>query len=305
MNRCKVCDRSSVVTIKKYSVYRGISKLWDDVMEVVGVNSLMIRLGFCLHCGFVSYRDFFSFREMKAIYVTEARCKNKRKKGCRKENEEHSRMVAFLQKNLPKDSVRSVIDVGAGDFQALLRVRSLYPGATYEAIDPSYGGNEYQGILLHRDMLENFHLPRRFDLTLLVHVLEHIGNTGVFLRKIRDLVNVGKYLYVEVPFQVGPGLWLNRSVSPHHINYFSPVTVRRILVRYGFQIIATEFDKNAYLYNGMPGMLRVLSRKVEQTSQHRTMRHSGFLENAYYLMSPLIYLSTVGIRRLKVLLRRS
>lgn len=129
MRWCKVCGRSSTLTIKRYLAHKGLSSLWKDVLTVLNVNKLSIRLGFCLHCGFVYYRDFLSFQRMKAMYAAEARYKNIVRKEGLKKNREHARMLAFLEKNLPKASIQSILDVGSGDFQALLQIRSMHPEA--------------------------------------------------------------------------------------------------------------------------------------------------------------------------------
>ena len=281
--------------------------MWESILQELNSGPLSIRLSICRHCGFVGYRDFFSHEGMKKIYAAEARYEDDGRKQKKEGNQEHARMMDFFRRQLSGAEIRSVVDVGAGDFQALEKVRSLYPQAQYEAIDPSYEEESYQGISIHRTMLEDFSLQRSFDLVLLIHVLEHVGDTDSFLKKLAALAKTNGYLYVEVPFQVGPGLWLNRSVSAHHINYFSPATLCRILRRYGFVVRASEFDKDAYSYNGMPGMIRVLAQRMPAESfsvdQAAWVGWRGVWENIYYLASPLIYISAVGMQRLRSLFR--
>lgn len=307
IDRCKACGKRSLISLKKYSVSKDLNQMWLSILQELNSGPLRIRLSMCCHCGFVGYGDFFSHEGMKKIYAAEARYKDDGRKKKKAGNQEHAKMIDFLKRQLSGAEIQSVVDVGAGDFQALEQVRSMYPRAQYEAIDPSYESESYQGISIHRTMLEDFSSERSFDLVLLIHVLEHVGDTDAFLRKLATLTKTEGYLYVEVPFQVGPGLWLNRSVSAHHINYFSPATLRWILRRYGFAVRTLEFDKDAYLYNGMPGMIRVLAQRMSAESfsadQIVGIGLRGVLENIYYLASPLIYISTVGMARLRSLLR--
>lgn len=307
IDHCKACGKQSLISLKKYSVSKNLNQMWTSILQEVNSGPFRIRLSMCCRCGFVGYSNFFSHEGMKKIYAAEARYKDDGRKQKKEGNQEHARMVDFLGRQLSGAEIQSVVDIGAGDFQALEKVRSMYPQARYEAIDPSYKQESYQGISIHRTMLEDFSLQRSFDLVLLIHVLEHVGDTDAFLKKLSTLVKTNGYLYVEVPFQVGPGLWLNRSVSAHHINYFSPATLRWILRRYGFTVRASEFDKDAYSYNGMPGMIRVLAQRMpaESFSVDRAawVGWRGVLENVYYLVSPLIYISAVGKRRLRSLFR--
>jgi hypothetical protein len=111
------------------------------------------------------------------------------------------------------------------------------------------------------------------------------------MKKIRKMSK--RAVYIEIPFQVGPGLLFNRSASSQHINYFTPVSIFNFLVASGFSIIKMEFDKSGYRYNGMPGMIRVIAEKDDEILKNKK---NGFLSSLYYLLSPLIFVNSKFIK---------
>jgi len=286
IHQCKLCGSRALFTVKRYRISEKLSPYWQKIITLLHLPHVFtIRLVACRNCGFLFYQDMMTFAEMNRLYEDEARHTNPKahqlKTGRLWEIE---RMIQFLAPRLPGNKIGRVLDIGSGDFMALERIRQLHPRATYEAVDPSYPQGSHKGVRVFRTMVENWHPTRRYDLVMLVHVLEHIGHLAPFVQKIWQLVKNGGYLYVEVPFQVGPGLFLNRSANVQHVNYFTPQSLSNLLRTHHMKVVEVEFDTTAYPHNGMPGMIRVLARK-QSVGKTRLVRN--LLPTLWYLGNPL------------------
>jgi SAM-dependent methyltransferase len=90
---------------------------------------------------------------------------------------------------------------------------------------------------------------QRFDLVVVCHVLEHIVDLSRFLVRLRELIHEDGIVYIEVPNATDfsrfadprtEGEWiyirdLYTHFSPGHVNFFSPVSLRNIMKRFGFE----------------------------------------------------------------------
>lgn len=288
LNQCKVCHSFNIFTIKKYRAFPELNASWGRVFESVlkHTKPFSIRLAMCMHCGFIFYRDIFDLDELTALYSNEHRYHSSRKKNIeRGGNEEVNRILRFFHKYIDFSKFESIIDIGAGDFTLMDSVMTLAPKAELAAIDPCFELDVYRDrVHIAHAMIEKLQVNKTYDLSLAVHILEHVADLDIFMEKLSQLTK--EYTYIEVPFQVGPGLLLNRAVNTQHINYFSPASLLSLLKRYGFSVEQLEFDTEGYTYNGMPGMIRVLAKK---TSTVRSSVGSGVRENLFYLLSPWLY----------------
>lgn len=285
---CKICNSEKLVTIKKYLIkreYAGVE--WKKLFDTFFKNKelFQIRLAFCMKCGFIFYRDVFDAAELGEIYRVEGRFdtaeENIKISGRKIEIE---KALNFIDKYSLLSEAKTIMDVGAGDFAVEDMLLRRSPLAQYFAIDPSYKEAEYKGVKVFRTMINDFDVTEQYDLVLAIHILEHISDLDSFMQKIAAMTK--NRLYVEIPFQVGPGLFLNRSVSVQHINYFTPVAVENILKKHGFFVKTIEFDTNGYEYYGMPGMIRLLAEKSKETMKLK----KDFIGSIYYLLSPFIFL---------------
>ena len=135
-------------------------------------------------------------------------------------------------------------------------------GAGYLLVDLQRRGFECLGIDFNEDLVrvanERFGVPARvddvwnlvalgarFDVALLSHVLEHVDDPLGLLQNIRQILNPGGFLVIEIPnrnwYSVGHSLkqgtctWNN--YPPHHITFWSTASLRRVLERAGFSVV--------------------------------------------------------------------
>jgi 2-polyprenyl-3-methyl-5-hydroxy-6-metoxy-1,4-benzoquinol methylase len=159
----------------------------------------------------------------------------------------------------------SVLDVGCGWAQTLLYMKGR--GAACYGFDPADEAIEHgrqaglNVVKAGMDRMDVFD-GKRFDVVMLMTVLEHLADPVAVLTEIRDRVlKPGGLLIIEVPnefnaFQVCgqkvndlPQWWF---APPAHLNYFSGDTLRQLLtgLRYDERYAESSFPLEMFLVFG-------------------------------------------------------
>lgn len=101
---------------------------------------------------------------------------------------------------------------------------------------------------LINSQLEEAKLPlNHFDVVVMRGVIEHVPNPRYFLKKAQQILKQGGVLYINTPNveSICAHLYKKsfRLIDPiHHIWYFSPNTINKLLEDYGFQIAAIYYN---------------------------------------------------------------
>lgn len=119
--------------------------------------------------------------------------------------------------------------------------------------------------ILDINLLEDNPHIGEFHIVVMFHVLEHILNPILFLRKIRDRLKPNGKLIVEVPNFNDYQIKLNRAYEEWHfqrahIHYFTPKTLKYVLTKSGFKKI-TIHGIQRY------GIENMISWKINKTPQ--------------------------------------
>lgn len=262
LTHCKICGSEKLPVVRQYRARPSLNGDWKHAFDsaLKGRDHADIGLVLCVRCGFLFYRDVLAPDEMRNLYATENRIDRVEIRSLKPGRRWlFERMVQFLEPHLRNQLIRTTLDIGPGDFAFTHQLRPLIPDSAISALDPCYPHPKFKDITVFRSMLEEFEPRGGFDLVLAMHVVEHVADLDIFMNKLRSLVD--GLLFIEVPFQVGPALFLNRSVSPQHINYFTPNTLRLLLEKHGFSVVAEQFTTDGYRRVGVPGIIRVIAEK--------------------------------------------
>ena len=123
----------------------------------------------------------------------------------------------------------SLLDVGAGKAEFLVK-EARKRGFKAMGIDP----------LVNTD-LEHFQTKKKFDVIVLKHVLEHVGDLNRFLGKCHRLLNPGGTILISCPnirslmFYIFRDRWYGLQPG-QHVWQFTPDTICAVLERNGFQV---------------------------------------------------------------------
>ena len=126
-----------------------------------------------------------------------------------------------------------VLDIGAGSGMFLDALNHEGFDIDYIAIEPDLFQSS---ILLKKNKvqkvfskIENLDKGLKFDLILLSHVLEHVRQPNIFIKKIISMLHPSGVLYVEVPHQ---DHLFKKELEPH-ILFFNQSSLKVLLSRYG------------------------------------------------------------------------
>ncbi len=211
----------------------------------------------CRRCGFKHIVPIPSERELEAIYREEYYSKEKPlyiqryKEDIEWWNLVYDGWLDTLEAMVPP-ARRRLLDVGSGPGLFLLRAKER--GWDTLGVEPSAQAADHARSLGLEIVQEPFSERLTsslgtFGAVTMTEVLEHIPDPAALLRTARSLLEPGGALLVLVPnddnpFQRAatrvlgkPAWWV---APPHHINYFDPETLARLVERSGFSVEICE-----------------------------------------------------------------
>jgi 2-polyprenyl-3-methyl-5-hydroxy-6-metoxy-1,4-benzoquinol methylase len=197
----------------------------------------------CLECGLVrtvpmpgagELREFYA-RHYRVAYQKAATPKLKRvHRAGRAAIDRAGWMAPFLREN------DEFLDAGAGGGELVYLLRSK--GIRAQGVEPNLAFAEFArrelGLPMEASLLEDLEYPAgRWGSVGCFHVLEHVRNPVEILGRVRRWIRPGGHLFLEVPNVENRCQHPDRRFHRAHLYNFSPVTLRRTVVRAGFQVV--------------------------------------------------------------------
>ena len=176
--------------------------------------------------------------------------------------------------HLPSPEAR-ILDVGCASGRLLANIRERgFPKVT--GLDPSPACAATAARLYGVDvrtmtLREIAEAGERFDVVIMVGVLEHLRDLDSAFEQLRTLLNPSGLLYVEVPDVTAFADWPNapyQDFSTEHINFFSPVSLRNLMRRHGFAEVFLEQNHREQSYKTVMSNVSAFYRKEESVAQH-------------------------------------
>jgi SAM-dependent methyltransferase len=168
----------------------------------------------------------------------------------------------------------SILDVGcaSGRLLADLRDRGF---ANVTGLDPSESCAAAAARLYSVDvrtmtLAEIARSGKRFDVVIMVGVLEHLRDVDEAFDHLRVLLPSAGLLYVEVPDVTAFADWPNapyQDFSTEHINFFSPISLNNLMLRHGFTQVFLERNHREQSYRTVMSNLSAVYRKEDASSQ--------------------------------------
>ena len=178
------------------------------------------------------------------------------------------RMFRTLLSDIPGEAL-SALDVGGGTGWLLSQARAVEPRLTRTAVvdlDASAArGAEAAGHAFHLGRIENFASNEKFDLILLLNLIEHVEDPVAVLASMRGLLAPGGRLLVKTPNHDSFDARLFRHKSwggyhcPRHWVIFTPESFARAATAAGLGIERTALTQGAPFW--AVSVLEALSRR--------------------------------------------
>ncbi len=226
----------------------------------------------CLHCGLLYMNPRMTEREYRDFYRSS------------KYYDDHQYDSILFGERLPKfvrriqtlarykPSRGTLLDIGTatGEFLNLAREDGWQVFGTEVSEFAARKAKELYNIDVFTGTLDQAPFsPHSFDIIHLSHVLEHVPSPRSTVRMAKRLLRPGGYLIIEVPFQFGNGFdFLARRIgrshpykdpSFHHVYFYSPKTLRRILRKEGLFPTIRTYSANVP-YQAKHGVSRFFFR---------------------------------------------
>ena len=182
-----------------------------------------------------------------------------------------SRLAVRLDKALPSDGGRRVLDVGCGEgvFLALMRERGWQAVGVELGEESARIAREERGLDVRTgDLFSLDAEPSSFDAVVMSHVLEHLPDPVGALARVRELLEPGGMLMLSLPnyrcleSRVFRGNWFPWCLPPH-LYHFDVRSVRMALERVGLEVVRITFLPFFYL----PQSLRYVVRKATEVGR--------------------------------------
>jgi SAM-dependent methyltransferase len=178
-----------------------------------------------------------------------------------------ARIADIVAPHLPSRDAR-ILDVGcaSGRLLANLRERGF---RNVVGLDPSpscaaAAERLYQLDVRTSTLGEIAATPERFDVVLMVGVLEHLRDLDAAFEHLRRILSLSGLLYVEVPDVTAFADWPNapyQDFSTEHINFFSPVSLTNLMLRQGFSRVFLDRNHREQSYRTVMSNISAVYRK--------------------------------------------
>ena len=212
----------------------------NTIFDQSAFQERMVINRLCRNCGLVFQSPRMSEQELHTFYEREYRQMYQTSESPTQKDlaVQQGRAQALLDfSSLHLNEVTNHLDIGCSSGLLLDTFRHKY-NSNPIGIEP---GEAYRTYAQDLDIIvygsrEEFasHHTGRFDLISLAHVLEHIGEPVNYLREVRrDLLTQDGALLIDVP-----NLYAHDCFEVAHLVSFSPYTLKQILKKAGFDIIA-------------------------------------------------------------------
>jgi 2-polyprenyl-3-methyl-5-hydroxy-6-metoxy-1,4-benzoquinol methylase len=241
--RCHLCEVGSVTTIPAFERLMRVSS--DHLTWARGG-----RIGVCDRCGGVQKLIDETWKmEIKSIYenyriyhqsggVEQATFDQNQGPAATRS----ARLLKRFTEEFPQPTSGRLLDFGCGNGSLLRAFSAAVPGwslagAEWDAKDraaiESIPGVErlYTG--------SPADVPGKFDLVTAVHVLEHIPSPRAFLADLRDKLQPGSLLLVQLPDHLQNPFEL---AIADHASHFSRATIRALLTAAGYEVLMVAND---------------------------------------------------------------
>jgi SAM-dependent methyltransferase len=179
----------------------------------------------------------------------------------------------IIAPHLPSPDVR-ILDVGCASGRLLANIRDR-GFAHVTGLDPSgscaaAAARLYAVDVRTMTLAEIARSGQRFDVVIMVGVLEHLRDLDEAFDHLRALLPIAGLLYVEVPDVTAFADWPNapyQDFSTEHINFFSPVSLDNLMLRHGFTRVFQERNHREQSYRTVMSNLSAVYRRAEVSPQ--------------------------------------
>lgn len=261
LSRCRGCQSEHLDTIYDFG-FQPLAGSYPKVPNsVVAEKKFPLDLTQCRECGLL---QVINLPPINLVFHDNYRYSSSTIPGLVRHFEQYA---DWLARHLQPGA--RVLEFGCNDGILLLPLQNM--GFICKGIDASENvaalarakGLDVSTGFLSEELLQEIGLARKFDLVTCSNVFAHIDDLSAVLRAVRFALGMNGLFAVEVH----DGELVSRegqfdSIYHEHLTYYTETTLRELLERGGFSVIAC--DKTAMHGGG----LRLIARLTDQVTDH-------------------------------------
>lgn len=193
--------------------------------------------------------------------------------------------AAFISQQLPCQTFKRVIDIGAAEGSMLKALRSkVNPSAKIIGVEPS---DEFSDFAIKNKLYD--HHVRAVDdvetsndttLYVMIHVLEHIRDPIAFLTNLSEKMNAEDRIFIDVPDTLAYSTIAEIHIA--HLYHFDVVNFRQLLIQGNFEVQLAEAHEPPH----HPKSLRIIAKprktaeKIAQCFDENRIERRKILDRA-------------------------
>ena len=214
------------------------------------------KLGFCNNCTFLFCLNPLDNNSMQEYYKKNFQLRSTDIDVV--EEFVHASQTKFIDDHFPLKN-KNVLEVGANTGKLLNHLKKLHGCKTYFDELNVEAVNILENIQGHKSK-KAIGKKGKFDVIIMRHVLEHIVDPIQYLKKIQKDLEDDGVIFIEVPdFTFLDNH--NDTLLFEHVNYFSQLTLSRVLDSAGLIVIGQKFSITDNYATISDRALRVIARK--------------------------------------------
>jgi SAM-dependent methyltransferase len=233
----------------------------------------------CVRCG-CGYADGIpDQRALDQYYREMSKYEYSQRDGAESPHDERRMTIIadLLASRLPRREAR-ILDVGCASGRLLANLRDRgFENVT--GLDPSpvcaATALRMYGIAVHGMTLAELGVTgERFDVVILVGVLEHLNDLDEALHHLRALLRPGGLVYLEVPDSTAFADWPNapyQDFSTEHLTFFGPRSLETALGQRGYAPVWSVQNHREQSFRTVMSNVSALFRMEPTAASHRAM----------------------------------
>lgn len=240
-------------------------KIWehrnDRFLARLGIEEV-VKYFLCRQCGLAYANPRLSDDELGRLYTESYRQDEITERYLRAKMSYSRDLISFLLHTIPVASGKA-LEIGSSEGTLLKLLRDEY-GWEVQGCEPyfpyaNFGINTWQ-IPTNVGFFRSYDYRRhdRFDLVVLVHVLEHLPYPTDFLREVGRVLAPDGLFLIETPDLLRP--YRNRirhALFPApHLAIYSPSSITRLLSKCGFRVLRIGEGENMRVLAKFDGQIR-------------------------------------------------
>jgi len=219
-------------------------------------KAMTTKLGFCKNCTFLFCLNPLDDESIKKYYEKNFQLRSTDLDVV--EEFVHASQSKFIDDHFSLKN-KNVLEIGANTGKLLNHLKKLYSCQTYFDELNFEAVNILENIQGHKSK-KALGKNKKFDVIIMRHVLEHIVDPIQYLLKIQKDLSDDGVIFIEVPdFTFLDNH--NDTLLFEHVNYFSQLTLSRVLDSAGLIVIGQKFSITENYATISDRALRVIARK--------------------------------------------